>query len=690
MAVTVAHLQAVLSAKTADFDRAMDTSEGKMAKFGKVARIAGLAAAGGIVFGAGKAISAASNLGEQINKTGVVFGDNADEVHKWSKGLTRNFGMSQRAALEAAGTYANMLKPMGVLPKKTKEISTRMVELAGDMASFNNASPAETLDALRAGLAGETEPLRRFGVFLSEATIKAEALASGLVKPVKEMGKIKYEQAKLNDAMKEAAQAFKEHGKASDEYALASAKMLMQEGKLEKAMRGKEPALTAAQKAQASYNIIVKATADAQGDFERTGDSLANQQRILRAEFENVSAAVGAKLLPAVTKILGALLNLITWMEKNWPAFKKHFDDAVASVKNAFDKIKPILDGVVTAFRGIINIIKGLKEGDWSLVWTGIKQIVTGVFTAIGELIHGAWVTFKTLMVELGERMIAGIKAGLTGIGAAAWDVINNVGQWISDKADTIKGWGSSAGNWVKNAVVNALRDLGDMVWNAVKDGLKDLKGKIIGFFGDLGGSIKGALEGALGKVGVGDAFDPSALFPTSHPESGINLMGASPVMAPFAEAAAGFGLRVSSGLRPGAITRSGKLSDHAVGKALDLVGSAAAMAAFFRTLIGNRFVKQAFYDPLGSIFGGAWSSYREGGHSDHVHVATYDDAMRRARALMPGWNLAYNGTGRPEPVGMAAGGPQTIIVQLGDTTLATLVRNAKGKFEKRNGPGSF
>jgi len=71
-------------------------------------------------------------------------------------------------------------------------------------------------------------------------------------------------------------------------------------------------------------------------------------------------------------------------------------------------------------------------------------------------------------------------------------------------------------------------------------------------------------------------------------------------------------------------------------------------MASFFRWLIGQTDVKQAFYDPLGSIFGGKLSSYREGGHSDHVHVATYD----QGGYLQPGWNLAYNGTGALEPVG--------------------------------------
>ena len=81
--------------------------------------------------------------------------------------------------------------------------------------------------------------------------------------------------------------------------------------------------------------------------------------------------------------------------------------------------------------------------------------------------------------------------------------------------------------------------------------------------------------------------------------------MGASPVMAPFAAMGRSAGLHVSSGLRPGAITASGHLSDHAIGKALDMSDGPASMATFFRMLIGNPRVKQAFYDPLGSIFGG-------------------------------------------------------------------------------------
>jgi hypothetical protein len=83
------------------------------------------------------------------------------------------------------------------------------------------------------------------------------------------------------------------------------------------------------------------------------------------------------------------------------------------------------------------------------------------------------------------------------------------------------------------------------------------------------------------------------------------------------------------------------------------VAGSASGMAGFFRSLIGNPAVKQAFYDPLGSIFGGRQSPYIEGGHNDHVHVATYD----RGGILKPGWTMAYNGTGRNELVSRGGAG---------------------------------
>jgi len=220
----------------------------------KRAAVPATIALGAIAVGAKKAVDAASDLNEQQNKTMVVFGRSGKAMVAWSRTLAESFGLSSRAALEAAGTFGNMLVPMGFSRKAAAGMSKQLVELAGDLASFNNASPEETLDALRSGLAGESEPLRKFGVFLSDARLKQEALKQGLYS-----------------------------GKG---------------------------ALDAHAKAAATMALIMRDTADAQGDFARTSSSAANAQRVQAAETENLTATLGQGLLPYYQAGLALLVKL--------------------------------------------------------------------------------------------------------------------------------------------------------------------------------------------------------------------------------------------------------------------------------------------------------------------------------------------------------------------------------------------
>src|SRR5262245_20384656 len=222
---------------------------------GHAKAIAGAAlAAGGLAAATSfvkTATNAAVDLGEEVNKASVVFRGSEKPLVQWSKSTASSLGIARSQALQAAGTFGNMLVPMGFARKDAASMSQKMVSLSADMASFNNASPEDTLEALRAGLAGESEPLRKFGVFLSDARLKQEALSQGIYK-------------------------------------------------------GKGP-LDAQAKAQATYALILKDTKDAQGDFQRTSGSLANQQRILKAQYTNLAATIGTAVIPIATKLATGL-----------------------------------------------------------------------------------------------------------------------------------------------------------------------------------------------------------------------------------------------------------------------------------------------------------------------------------------------------------------------------------------------
>jgi hypothetical protein len=313
--------------------------------------------AGASVIAFKKSIDAASNLTEQINKASVVFRGSEKIVIAWSETTSRSIGISQRAALEFAGVFGNMLVPMGFAREEAARMSTQLVELAADMASFNNASPEEVLEAIRAGLAGETEPLRRFGIFLSEARIQQIALNEGLV-------------------------------------------------------QGKEK-LTSAGKAAAIYRIILKDTADAQGDFARTSDSFANSQRTTRAALEDVAARIGAVFLPAVTNASNALND---WLQD---------EDNIRMLERWAEALE---EGVATALRGIASWIR-TNRADIVSFFRETADTIGDVASAADDVAKkvGGWdelFKFAVLITSLkklqGVAAAAGAGSGLLGAAGAA------------------------------------------------------------------------------------------------------------------------------------------------------------------------------------------------------------------------------------------------------------------------------
>jgi hypothetical protein len=144
-------------------------------------------------------------------------------------------------------------------------------------------------------------------------------------------------------------------------------------------------------------------------------------------------------------------------------------------------------------------------------------------------------------------------------------------------------------------------------LWNVVKDAVGDGAGKVA--------------KGMSGGLPSGGAF-------------GGDLMGARPAMRPFAAIGSRFGLGVSSGKRPGAITSSGNQSWHSTGEAIDMSGPSGGMMNYFKAMksrFGNR-LSELIYTPGGAgIKDGR--PYTYGGqvaadHYDHVHVA-FDSGQR-------------------------------------------------------------
>lgn len=313
-------------------------------------------------------VMAASNLSESIAKANTVFKSNQDAIEAWSKTTSKAFGVNRQAALEAAGTYGNLFQAFGVSEQKAYDMSTSLVELAADMASFNNVPIDQALTALRSGLSGEAEPLKRFGVGLTEARLKAEAAAIGL-------------------------------GNFT--------------GTLPPAIR-----------MQAAYSLVLKDTALQQGDVARTSGGLANQMKFLQAGVADAKASLGELFIPVVLNVVNVLNDsLIPVIQDAIEALK--MDGIGAGFEVFMQAIDDAVSGLTGTAKAIYDVVTALVALKVAFYFVNTMPTLIGLASKSFMFLKGTIdsVRIATMYGTAGFKVFfTSIKAGLisTGIGALA------------------------------------------------------------------------------------------------------------------------------------------------------------------------------------------------------------------------------------------------------------------------------
>jgi hypothetical protein len=359
-------------------------------------------AVGGVVDYVNDSITAASDLNETVSKIGVVFGNSSDQIVKWGKGTATAIGMSKNVAMSAAGTYGNLFVSMGIGTQKAADMSTSMVNLAGDLASFNNASPAATLAAIQSGLVGETEPLRQFGINLNDAALRQQALDMGLVTSTKDV-------------------------------------------------------LPAAVKAQAAYALILAQSTTAQGDFARTSDGLANQQRIADAKMADLSATIGQKLLPVMVAVETFVVgSLIPAFERVVGVLSDSVGPAIQFVSDHMDIFGPVLAAtalVITAVLvpAVISYTVAMGSAVVATIAAAAPFIAVGVAIAgvilvldklgilkwVGDTLRDLGAIILPAVGKAFDTLGRGVGIVFDGIKAVITPIIDAM-KWIIDNAHNI------------------------------------------------------------------------------------------------------------------------------------------------------------------------------------------------------------------------------------------------------------
>lgn len=471
-------------------------------------------------------IDAASDLSETINKTNEIFEGTADSLIKWAENSAQSVGLSKGAALDAASGFAVFGKAAGIAGDDLNDFSTENLTLAADMASFFNTSIDDAALAIQSAFRGETEPIRKYGVLLDDASLRAKALELGIISTTKN-------------------------------------------------------ALTPQQRVLAANALIFEQTADAQGDFARTSDGYANQQRIFAAQIDNAKASLGEAFLPTLTDVMTfmnttaipVLQDVVGWVGGLVDAFKDtgsitspEFLESLSSflpqeMQDKFfafvDGIKSTVDQFRPAFEGFINFIKingpGISEtiqttfgklleigkdlldkvipflveqfekiSAWFLENGPLIQdfvaVLSEVFIGVVTIIAGAWSFIQPILAGLVELILGlgkTIMQMVTGDWAGAWATLQSTVTTVGGKI-----WEGIVAffDWIASWFGTSLEEIGTIWsenWEQFKQILQQVWEIITGFIDEKITKVKTAFDGIVTAIDetIGWLEDLAAAF---------------------------------------------------------------------------------------------------------------------------------------------------------------------------------
>jgi hypothetical protein len=328
---------------------------GNFQNLGRNAAIAGVAF-GAAAIGLSKSVKVASDLGESINAINVSFGKSAQGILAFGQTASTTLGLSQvefnNAAVRFSGFADKIVGAGNDSSKFIEQITTR----AADFASVYNIDVADALERFQSGLAGQTEPLAKFGVNLLDSEVKAYAVRTGIA----ELG----------------------------------------------------TELTATQKTQARFGLLMESTNKTAGDFANTSDSLANGMRILQAQVTDVQGEIGKALLPVLQEVLPVLRDLVT-------EFGDKLKTAVESVdwKGLITDFMNLLTFIVQNIDAIVKVVTTMYLLNTAF---NVGRVAIGLYNGVAALLNG------TLFVTATRAPVAA--AGVAGVGVVSGTASIGVG----------------------------------------------------------------------------------------------------------------------------------------------------------------------------------------------------------------------------------------------------------------------
>jgi hypothetical protein len=382
--------------------------------------------------------NATRDLAESLSKSNTIFDESGKKVEQWAEGAAQAFGQSKRQALDAAGTFGNIFRQLGVGAEEAAGMSMKMTELASDFASFHNADITQVIEAQTSAFRGEYDALQRFVPTINAATVEQKALAMTGKTTTKE--------------------------------------------------------LTAQEKALAVQTLMFEGAGEAAGDFARTSDGVANSQRKATAEAENASSELGEGLQPVMKKVT----EVTTTLSKKFSNLSDGWQNAIVIGGLLLFTLGPLvgaIGAVVTVVGALSGALTFLAANPVVLIIAAIVALGVGLVVAYKKC-----ETFRNIVDAAFRVVVSGAEFMRDMVIGAIRFMVDKwlaAAEWIVKGAAAAFGWVPGIGGKLK-AAARAVEEFRDDV-NGALGGIGDKEVKVnVKLINDLPEDQRNAVIGAM------------------------------------------------------------------------------------------------------------------------------------------------------------------------------------------------
>lgn len=314
---------------------------------------------------------------ENMNLLDVAFRGTTEEAEKFVNTLTEMYGLDESWGYRTVGMFKQLANAMGLSDEIGTDLAKTLTQLSIDLSSLYNVDVDDAVSKLQSALAGQTKPVRFFGADITQNTLQLTLETHGIDKFVSD--------------------------------------------------------LSYAEKRLLIVASILEQTSEAQGDWGRTINSIANQMRIFQQQTERLTRALGnlfmpilEKILPVMNAILMVLTEIINWLA-TLVGYNEEDYDYFGGVNNS---VSDLIENLDKASAGVEKLKSGLRSFDKLNNISSTSGAVTGGIGLSGDIL------------ELYNKASANYLKNLDQISNKATEIRDKIMEWLgfSKEIDEVTG----------------------------------------------------------------------------------------------------------------------------------------------------------------------------------------------------------------------------------------------------------